>query len=137
MKIFGQAPDCGLDAAERYALYITGGTVLGIGGGNNTVTSTTGSQCVLSTSSSTYSAGTAVAIKNGSAVLASFTIPTGYSPSSSGGFRAPGGPGGGGYGGSGFSFLLSCPGLTSGSSYTVTIGSSSATCKAATSYSGR
>ena len=130
-------PECGLDAAERYALYITGGTVLGIGGGNNTVTSTTGSQCVLSTSSSTYSAGTAVAIKNGSAVLASFTIPTGYSPSSSGGFRAPGGPGGGGYGGSGFSFLLSCPGLTSGSSYTVTIGSSSATCKAATSYSGR
>ncbi|MBO7069098.1 MAG: carbohydrate-binding domain-containing protein [Bacteroidaceae bacterium] len=128
-------PECGLDAAERYNLYITGGTVLGIGGGNNTVTATTGSQCVLSTSSSTYSAGTAVSIKSGTSVLASFTIPTGYSPSS-GGFPAPGGPGGPGSG-SGFSFLLSCSGLTSGNSYTVTIGSSSASCKAATSYSGR
>ncbi len=131
-------PECGLDAAERYNLYITGGTVLGIGGGNNTVTSTTGSQCVLSTSSSTYSAGTAVAIKNGTTVLASFTIPTGYSPSSGG----DGGPGGGGWGGPGgggssFSYLLSSPGLTSGSSYTVTIGSSSVSCKAATNYSGR
>ena len=130
-------PECGLDAAERYALYITGGTVLGIGGGNNSVTATTGSQCVLSTSSSTYSAGTAVAVKNGSTVLASFTIPTGYSPSSGGGFRVPGGPGGGPGGGSGFSYLLSCPGLTSGTSYTVTIGSTSASCKASTSYSGR
>ena len=133
-----RAPECGLDAAERYALYITGGMVLGVGGGNNSVTATTGSQCVLSTSSSTYSAGTAVAVKNGSTVLASFTIPTGYSPSSGGGFYAPGGPGGGpGGGGSGFSYLLSCPGQTSGTSYTVTIGSSSASCKAATSYSGR
>ena len=148
-------PECGLDAAERYNLYITGGTVLGIGGGNNTVTATTGSQCVLSTTSSTYSAGTVVTVKSGTTELASFTIPTGYSPSSSGGggpgggggggwpggggwaSGAGGGPGGGGGSGSGFSFLLSCPGLTSGSSYTVTIGSSSATCKAATSYSGR
>ena len=82
-------------------------------------------------------AGTAVAVKNGSTVLASFTIPTGYSPSSGGGFRVPGGPGGGPGGGSGFSYLLSCPGLTSGTSYTVTIGSTSASCKASTSYSGR
>ena len=138
-------PECGLDAAERYNLYITGGTVLGVGAGNNTVTSTTGSQCVVSTTNSTYSAGTVVTVKNGSTVLASFTIPTGYSPSSGGGPGGggwgPGGggwrPGGGGQGGSGFSFLLSCPGLSSGSSYTVTIGSSSATCKASTSYSGR
>jgi hypothetical protein len=113
--------------------------VLGIGGGNNTVTSMTGSQCVLSTSNSTYSAGTAVSIKSETTELASFTIPTGYSPSSTGGgFRALSAPGGpNGPGGSGFSFLLSCPGLTSSSSYTVKIGSSSASCKAATSYSGR
>ena len=137
-------PECGLDAAERYNLYITGGTVLGVGAGNNTVTSTTGSQCVVSTTNSTYSAGTTVAVKSGSTVLASFTIPTGYSPSSGGGPGGGGwGPGGGGWrpggggGSSGFSFLLSCPGLSSGSSYTVTIGSSSATCKASTSYSGR
>lgn len=132
-------PECGLDAAERYNLYITGGTVLAIGGGNNTVTSTSGSQCVLSTTGSP-TAGTAVSVKSGSTELASFTVPTGYSPSS-------GGFGGGGFGGrpggggqstsSSFSYLLSCPGLTSGTSYTVTIGSSSSSCKAATSYSGR
>lgn len=137
--------ECGLDAAEHYYLYITGGTVLGIGAGNNTVTATSGSQCVLSTTSSTYSAGTAVSVKSGSTTLASFTIPTGYSPTNGGGggggpFMAPTGPGGGGGpggGSSGFSFLLSCSGLTSGNSYTVTIGSSSTSCKAATSYSGR
>ncbi len=130
--------ECGLDAAERYNLYITGGSVLGIGAGNNTVTATSGSQCVLSTTSNTYSAGTAVSVKSNSTTLASFTIPTGYSPSSGGGGGGHGGPGGGpGGGGSGFSFLLSCSGLTSGNSYTVTIGSSSTSCKAATSYSGR
>lgn len=140
-------PECGLDAAERYRLYITGGTVLGIGGGNNTVTSTNGSQCVLSTSGAA-TAGTEVSIKNGSTTLATFTIPDGYSPSS-GGFGG-GGPGGGfggfgggpgGFGGNqssgSFSYLLSCQGLTSGSSYTVTIGSSSTSYKAATSYAGR
>ena len=140
-------PECGLDAAERYRLYITGGTVLGIGGGNNTVTSTNGSQCVLSTSGAA-TAGTEVSIKNGSTTLATFTIPDGYS-ASSGGFGG-GGPGGGfggfgggpgGFGGNqsngSFSYLLSCQGLTSGSSYTVTIGSSSTSCKAATSYAGR
>ena len=135
-----KSPECGLDAAERYYLYITGGTVLGMGGGNNSVTSTTGSQCVLSTTGS-GAAGTAVSIKSGSTTLASFSIPAGYSPSG-GGVGQPGGggrPGGGGSSGgtSSFSYLLSCPGLTSGTSYSVSIGSTSTTCKAATSYSGR
>ena len=143
-------PECGLDAAERYNLYITGGTVLGIGGGNNTVTSTNGSQCVLSTTGS-VTAGTEVTVKNGSTTLATFTIPDGYSPTNGGGgfggggfgggFGGPGGFGGGMPGGNqnngSYSYLLSCPGLTSGSSYTVTIGTASSTCKAATSYSGR
>lgn len=134
-------PECGFDAAERYALYITGGTVLGIGGGNNSVTSTTGSQCVVS-STGTVTAGNTVSVKSGSTILASFTVPTGYSPSSGGGGgpggggRPGGGPGGGGSS-SGFSYLLSCPGLTSGNSYTITIGSNSSTAKASTSYSGR
>ena len=130
-------PECGLDAAERYYLYITGGTVLAIGGGNNSVTSTSGSQCVLSTSG-TATAGTSVSVKSGSTTLASFTVPTGYSPSSGGGFGPGGGRGpGGGGSSSSLSYLLSCPGLSSGTSYTVSIGSSSASCKAATSYSGR
>ena len=139
-------PECGLDAAERYNLYITGGTVLGVGGGNNTVTSTSGSQCVLSTSGSA-TAGTEVTIKSGSTTLATFTIPEGYSPSNGGfgpgggfgggGFGGPGGFGGGSQGNGSYSYLLSCPGLTSGTSYTVTIGSASSSCKAATSYAGR
>ena len=139
-------PECGLDAAERYNLYITGGTVLGVGGGNNTVTSTSGSQCVLCTSGSA-TAGTEVTIKSGSTTLATFTIPEGYSPSNGGfggggfgpggGFGGPGGFGGGSQGNGSYSYLLSCPGLTSGTSYTVTIGSASSSCKAATSYAGR
>ena len=130
-------PECGLDAAERYYLYITGGTVLGLGGGNNTVTSTTGSQCVLSTTAS-VTAGSTVSVKNGSTTLASFTIPTNYSPKSGGGGGPGGGrPNGGGSSSSNFSYLLSCPNLTSGSSYTIAIGSTTKSVTASKSYSGR
>ncbi|MBR3456014.1 MAG: carbohydrate-binding domain-containing protein [Bacteroidaceae bacterium] len=137
------SPECGLDAAERYNLYITGGNVMAIGGGNNSVTMTTGSQCLLSTSGSA-TAGTTVGVKNNSTTLVTFTIPTGYSPTGNGGGGGGGGrPGGGGFGPGGgggnssFSYLISCSGLTSGTSYTVSIGSSSTSCKAATSYTGR
>lgn len=132
-------PECGLDAAERYCLYITGGVVLGVGGGNNTVTSTTGSQCVVSTTG-TPSANTTVSVKNGTSTLASFVIPDSYSPTSGGRMWAPGGGGGfpGNWGGnSSYSYLLSCPGLTSGKEYTISIGSSSTTATASLSYSGR
>ncbi|MBQ6964506.1 MAG: carbohydrate-binding domain-containing protein [Bacteroidaceae bacterium] len=136
-------PECGLDAAERYYLYITGGTVLGIGGGNNSVTSTTGSQCVVSTTGS-VTAGSTVTLKSSSTTLASFTVPSNYSPTSSGGGGGGGRGGGGGFGPGGgssnssnFSYLLSSPDLTSGTSYTITIGSTSSTAKASTSYSGK
>lgn len=129
-------PECGLDAAERYYLYITGGTVLGIGGGNNTVTSTSGSQCVVSTTGS-VTAGSSVMLKSGSTTLATFTVPSNYSPTSGGGgMRAPGGGHGGGSSSS-FGYLMSHSSLTSGTSYTITIGSSSNTAKASTSYSGK
>ena len=133
-------PECGLDAAEHYELYITGGTVLGIGGGNNNVTSTSGSQCVVSTTGS-VTAGSTVTLKSGSTTLATFTVPTNYSPTSGGGggMRAPGGSGnpGGGSSSSGYSYLMSASGLTSGNEYTITIGSSSSTVKASTTYSGK
>ncbi|MCR4604004.1 MAG: carbohydrate-binding domain-containing protein [Prevotella sp.] len=133
--------ECGLDVAEGCSLYITGGSVLAIGGSNNSVSSTSGSQCVLSTSGS-VSANTTVTVKNGSTTLASFTVPSTYS--SSGGSNhapsfAPGGGGNSGPGGggnSGSNVLTSCAGLTSGSSYTVTIGSSSTSCTASTTSSG-
>ncbi len=149
MAFGASGAECGLDAAEGYDLYITGGNVLAVGGNNNSVTSTSGSQCVLS-ASVTLSANSTltVAPSSGSSTLASFTIPSNYSSSSSGGggwgwmpaWGGPGGnngggPGGGGMGGGG-GVLISCPGMTSGSSYKVTCGSSSTTATASTSYSG-
>ncbi len=133
--------ECGLDAAENYNLYITGGNVLAIGGSNNAVSSTTGSQCVLSTTGS-VSANSTVSVKSGSTTLVSFTIPSTYSASSNGMSRmgAPGGNQGGNQGGPGGSsgssnVLISCSGLSSGSSYTVTCGSSSSSVTASTTTS--
>ncbi|MCR4583940.1 MAG: carbohydrate-binding domain-containing protein [Prevotella sp.] len=126
--------ECGLDVAEGCSLYITGGNVLALGGSNNAVSSTNGSQCVLSTSGSA-SAGSTVSVKSGSSTLASFTIPSTYS-SSNGKSNAPGGGNQGGMGGnSGSNILISCSGLTSGNSYTVTVGSSSSNVTASTTTS--
>ncbi|MBQ1650167.1 MAG: carbohydrate-binding domain-containing protein [Prevotella sp.] len=138
------APECGLDAAEQYHLYITGGIVLAIGGSNNAVTSKSGSQYVLSTSSLSASAGGTIAVKSGTSTIASFTVPSTYSASSGGGnmpfsfemdVTAPGGGGGGMPGGQGSNILISTPDITSGT-YTVTSGSSSASVTASTSTSG-
>lgn len=124
------APECGIDAAEQYHLYITGGNVLGIGGGNNAVTATTGSQCVL-TAQGSVNGGSTISVNDGSTTLASFTIPGSYTGSTQGG---QGGPGGG-QGGS--SLLISCDGLASGSNYTVYSGSTSiGSATASTSSSG-
>lgn len=136
--------ECGLDAAEQYHLYITGGTMLAIGGSNNAVTSKSGSQYVLSTSSLSASAGSTIAVKSGTSTIASFTVPSTYSASSGGGnmpfsfemdVTAPGGGGGGMPGGQGSNILISTPDITSGT-YTVTSGSSSASVTASTSTSG-
>jgi len=107
--------ECGIDTAEGCSLYITGGSVLAMGGSNNGVSSTTGSQCVLSTSGS-VSGGSTVSVKSDSSTLASFTVPSGYSNSSC-------------------NVLISCSGLTSGSSYTVSLGSSTTTVTASTTSS--
>ncbi len=107
--------ECGIDTAEGCSLYITGGSVLAMGGSNNGVSSTTDSQCVLSTSGS-VSGGSTVSVKSDSSTLASFTVPSGYSNSSS-------------------NVLISCSGLTSGSSYTVSLGSSTTTVTASTTSS--
>ncbi len=126
--------ECGVDVAEGCSLYITGGSLLAIGGSNNAVSSTSGSQCVLSTSGS-VSANTTVKVASGSSTLASFTVPSTYSSSSNSGMnRAPGGNQGG-QSSSGSNLLISCSGMSSGSSYTVTVGSSSSSVKASTSTS--
>ncbi len=139
IKAFGTtSPECGIDANEEdgYSVIFTGGTLLAVGGGNSVPSTSESTQPYVTTTMS-VSANSEIAIKNGSTTLATFTVPSNYSSGNNGGgghggfggMNAPGG-GGGGWGGSGSSILISCPSLTSGSSYTVTSGSSSATATA-------
>lgn len=145
IRAFGtKSPECGLDANEEggYSVYFTGGTVLAVGGGNS-VPSSSGSTQAYVTGTMSVTANSEITLKSGNTTLVTFTVPSTYSSSSNGGngggfgSRAGGGPGGngggsnpGGPGGgssNSSSVLISCPGLTSGSSYTMTSGSSSST----------
>ena len=110
--------ESGLDAAEGYSIFLNGGTLLASGGRADSPSSSS-SQAWISTNG-TLSAGSTVSLKNGSTTLAQFSIPSGYSSSSS---SSMGGPGGGGS--SAGALLLTAPGLSSGSSYTLTLGNSS------------
>ncbi len=137
IKAFGTtSPECGIDANEEdgYSVIFTGGTLLAVGGGNSVPSTSESTQPYVTTSMS-VSANSEISIKSGSTTLATFTVPSTYSSSSQGGgprsMNAGGGPGGGGgWGGSSSSILISCPGMTSGSSYTVTSGSSTSTATA-------
>lgn len=138
IRAFGtSSPECGIDANEEegYSVIFTGGTLLAVGGGNSVPRTSESTQPYVSGSMS-VSAGNEITLKSGDTVLATFTVPDNYSSSNQGGgpggWGAPanagpggGGPGGGGWGGS--SVLISCAGLTSGSSYTMTSGTSSST----------
>lgn len=135
IRAFGASqPECGIDANEEegYSVIFTGGVLLAVGGGNSTPSKSESTQPYV-TGSASLSSGQEVTLKNGSEVLATFTVPEGYNGSSQGGGGWPG-PGGG-MGGS--SVLVSCPGLTSGSSYTLTAGSSSSTVSARLTGGGR
>ena len=140
------SPECGIDANEEggYSVYFKGGTLLAVGGDNSVPSSSESTQPYVSGTMS-VTANSEVTLKSGSTVLATFTVPSTYSSSSNGGFgtRIGGGPGGnfgpGGNGGNSgpggnsgsCSVLISCDGLTSGISYTMTSGSSSSTVTAA------
>ncbi len=142
IKAFGtRSPECGIDANEEggYTVVFTGGTLLAVGGGNSVPSTSESTQPYVSGSMS-VSANSEITLKNGSTTLATFTVPSNYSSSSGsqGGGFGPGGQGGfrpGGSGG-GSSVLISCAGLTSGSSYTMTSGSSSTTVTATLKGSG-
>lgn len=138
------SPECGIDANEEegYSVIFTGGTLLAVGGGNSTPSTSESTQPYVSGSMS-VTADTEISLKSGDTVLATFTVPSNYSSNSSGQGGGPGGwgapqqagPGGGGpggWGGGGSSVLITCPGLTSGSSYTMTSGTSSSTVTATT-----
>ena len=148
------SPECGIDANEEggYSVIFTGGTLLAVGGGNSVPSTSESTQPYVSGSLS-VSAGNEVTLTSGSTTLATFTVPDTYTGSSSGGgqggwggggwsnaMKAPGGGGQGGQGGGGnrpggssggSSVLITCAGLTSGSSYTISNGSNTTTATAA------
>ncbi len=121
VRAFGASmPECGIDANEEsgYSVFFTGGTMIAVGGGNSVPSSSESTQAYVSASGQA-TAGSEIILKNGDTVLASFTVPEEYkaagSSSGPGGDRPGGGPGGMGGG----SILITCAGLTSGSSYTM------------------
>ena len=94
--------ESGIDTDEQHRLYITGGSIFGIGGRiDASLGSTTQG---IATASGSVSAGTAVTLADGSTTIASFTMPP-YSYSNG-------------------TIMLSAPGMTSGSSYTLSLGGS-------------
>ena len=128
VRAFGAgSPECGIDANDEagYSVIFTGGMLLAAGGSNSTPSGSESVQPYLSLSNS-LKAGDTVTVKSGDSVLASFEVPEGYNASGSSMGGRPGGFGGSMGGG----LLISCPGLVSGSSYTVTYGTTTATATA-------
>lgn len=126
-----QQPECGIDANEEqgYTVIFTDGTLLAVGGGNSTPTSSESTQAYITTSA-TASAGNTITLKDSNNILATFTVPSDYRSSSSSGGNRPGGMGGS------TSILITCPGMTSGTKYTFTNGSSSSNVTATLKGSG-
>lgn len=128
MAFGASAPECGLDAnsEEGYTVYFTGGYILAAGGGNSVPTKS-GSTQPFVTLSQTVSADTQVSIGTSSSTLYTFTTPGDLTSVNLGGSSGnrPGGPGGMGQGGS--SLLISVPGMANNTSYTVKVGTSTAT----------
>lgn len=124
MAFGSSSPECGIDAAteDGFAVYITGGYLLAAGGGNSVPTKNGSTQPYVSVNA-TVNASSEVSISEGSNVIYTFTTPADLTNVSLGGGSTgnrPGGPGGMGQGGS--SILISVPGLTSGTNYTVKSG---------------
>ena len=106
--------ETGIDIDEQHKLYITGGNIFGIGGRvDGSVGST--SQGIICTTGSVQANGT-VTVKSGDTTLATFTMPP-YSYANG-------------------TIMISAPGLSSGTSYTVNLGSSSISATASNTISG-
>ena len=100
--------ETGIDIGENYRLYITGGNIFGIGGRVDASLGST-SQGVATTTGSVQGNGT-VTVASGQTTVATFTMPP-YSYSSG-------------------TIMVSAPGMKSGSSYTLNLGSTSQSIKA-------
>lgn len=140
MAFGASAPECGIDANEEegYTVYITGGTLLAVGGSNSYPKNSQSTQAYVTTSGS-VTGGTKVSIASGNTTLYTFDIPEDYTASTSGNGPGGGNGGWGGWGGPGGgsgTIMISTPDLQSGSSYTVTNGSSSSSATARTTGGG-
>lgn len=129
MAFGSSAPECGIDANEEdgYTVYITGGYLLAAGGKNSVPTKDGSSQPFVSVNA-TVNANTTVSIGTSTSTIYSFTTPSDLTNVTLGGGSSgnrPGGPGGMGNGSS--SLMISVPGLTNGTSYTVTSDTTSTT----------
>lgn len=121
----------GFDAGDNYTIYFTGGTILAAGGGNSAPTTTNGSSQAYVTLSQALTAGQTVTISLDGEELASFVVPDAYDSATSKAIaRGPGGGGGGnwGWGGStGSALLISTPEMVSGTTYTISVGTTTTT----------
>ncbi len=130
MALGAREPEGGIDANEEegYTVVFTGGTLLATGGRNSTPTTAESTQPFVSTSIA-VTGGSTVKLQSGDNVLATFNVPAEYNLGQGGRFAPGGGPGGPGSSSSG-GVLITCPGISSGSSYTIISGSSSASATA-------
>lgn len=94
-----RSPECGIDANEEqnYTVYITGGNLFSIGGGNSTPGNSNSTQGYV-TASGNVSKGNVVALYSGDNLLTSFSLPASYSNGS---------------------ILFTANGMTAGNSYTL------------------
>ena len=112
-----RAPECGIDANEEggYSVYFTSGNLFAIGGGNSTPSSSQSTQGYV-TASGSVSKGSTATLVSGSTTMATFSLPYAYQSGT---------------------ILATASGMTSGQSYTLTVGSSSASLTAQQYGSGR
>lgn len=118
----------GFDAGDNYTIYFTGGTIMASGGGNSAPTTTNGSSQAYVTLTQAVTAGQTVAISLDGNELASFIVPDAYdSATAASAMRKPGGGGWDWGGSSGSALLISTPDMVSGTTYTITTGTTSTT----------
>lgn len=120
----GAAPECGIDANDEqgYTVYLTGGYLLAVGGGNSYPRNSGSTQPYVTTSGA-ITGGNEISI-SGEGVDYTFTVPEDYTKPS-GGNGGGWGPGGGNNGN--MTIMISVPGMTNNTTYTVKNGTSTTT----------
>ena len=115
----GTSPECGIDAnsEEGYTVYITGGYLLAVGGGNSYPNNSNLSTQPYVTTSGQIKGGTNISISGTGIEPYTFIVPEDYT-TPSGGNNGGWGPGGGSNNGN-MTIMISVSGMTNNTSYTV------------------